>query len=55
MVDEAVILEAGRRLAAATPHARVILFGSHARGDAGPHSDLLRRSRPLPPHDEDGC
>jgi hypothetical protein len=40
MVDEAVILEAGRPLAAAKPHARVILFGSHARGDAGPHSDL---------------
>lgn len=40
MVDEAVILEAGRRLAAATQQARVILFGSHARGDAGPHSDL---------------
>jgi len=40
MVDEAVIREAGRRLAAATPRARVILFGSHARGEAGPHSDL---------------
>lgn len=40
VVDEAVILEAGHRLAAATPHACVILFGSHARGDAGPHSDL---------------
>jgi uncharacterized protein len=41
MVDEAVIQEAGRRLAdAAGGDARVILFGSHARGDAGPGSDL---------------
>jgi predicted nucleotidyltransferase len=38
--DEILIAEAGRRLAAAAPQARVILFGSHARGDAGPHSDL---------------
>jgi predicted nucleotidyltransferase len=36
-----VIDQAGRRIAAAarTP-ARVVLFGSHARGDAGPDSDL---------------
>lgn len=41
MVDESVIQEAGRRLAdAAGSDARVILFGSHARGDAGPGSDL---------------
>lgn len=41
MVDESVIQEAGRRLAgAAGSDARVILFGSHARGDAGPDSDL---------------
>jgi predicted nucleotidyltransferase len=41
MVDESVIQEAGRRLAdAAGGDARVILFGSHARGDAGPDSDL---------------
>ncbi len=26
--------------AAAPPGSRVILFGSHARGQAGPHSDL---------------
>jgi predicted nucleotidyltransferase len=39
--DETLIDEAGRRLAeAAPPQARVILFGSHARGDAGPRSDL---------------
>jgi predicted nucleotidyltransferase len=39
--DEAVIAEAGRRLAkAAPPRSRVILFGSHARGEADKHSDL---------------
>lgn len=40
MFDERVIAEAARRLGAAAPQARVILFGSHARGDAGPGSDL---------------
>jgi len=41
MVDESTIQEAGRRLAeAAGKDARVILFGSHARGEAGPASDL---------------
>lgn len=41
MVDEAVIEEAGKLLsAAAGESARVILFGSHAKGDAGPGSDL---------------
>lgn len=41
MVDESVIQEAGRRLAAAAGgDARVILFGSHARGEARPDSDL---------------
>jgi uncharacterized protein len=38
--DETLIAEAGRRLTEAAPQARVILFGSHARGDAGPRSDL---------------
>src|ERR1019366_7219913 len=39
--DDAVIEEAGRRLlAAAPPDTRVVLFGSHARGEAGRHSDL---------------
>ena len=39
-VDESLIAEAGRRLArAAGAHSEVILFGSHARGEAGPHSD----------------
>ncbi len=41
MFDEAVIEEAGRRLLEAAPRGtRVVLFGSHARGDAGKHSDL---------------
>jgi predicted nucleotidyltransferase len=40
MIDEATITEAGRRIAAAAPTARVILFGSHAREEANPHSDL---------------
>jgi predicted nucleotidyltransferase len=40
MFDEKLITEAARRLSAAAPQARVILFGSHARGDAGPGSDL---------------
>lgn len=40
MFDEALIQEAGKRLADAAPGARVILFGSHARGNAGPRSDL---------------
>ena len=41
MFDDAVIQEAGRRiLEAAPPGSRLILFGSHARGEAGEHSDL---------------
>ncbi len=41
MFDDVVIQEAGRRLLeAAPPGSRVILFGSHARGEAGEHSDL---------------
>jgi predicted nucleotidyltransferase len=38
--DEAMIDEAGRRLAAAAPGAKVILFGSRGRGEARPDSDL---------------
>jgi len=40
VIDETQIREAGRRLAGAAPGAQVILFGSHARGDAGDRSDL---------------
>lgn len=40
VVDETVIAEAGRRLAAAAPGAQVILFGSQVCGEASPHSDL---------------
>lgn len=40
VVDETLVAEAGHRLAAASPGAQVILFGSHARGEAGPHSDV---------------
>lgn len=40
IIDETLIAEAGRRLAAAAPESRVILFGSHARGEADPHSDV---------------
>jgi uncharacterized protein len=39
--DDAVIQEAGRRILQAAPsETRVILFGSHARGEANQHSDL---------------
>ena len=40
MTSEHLIAEAGRRLAEAAPDAQVILFGSHARGNARPGSDL---------------
>lgn len=40
MTDEALIARAAERLSAAAPEAKVVLFGSHARGDAGADSDL---------------
>ena len=40
MIAQDVIEEAARQIIAAAPGARVILFGSHARGTAGPDSDL---------------
>ena len=40
VANETLIAEAGRRLAEAAPDARVVLFGSYARGEAGPGSDL---------------
>ena len=40
-IDEATINEAGKRLVGASPAGtRVILFGSHARGEASRSSDL---------------
>jgi Nucleotidyltransferase domain len=38
--DKDLIVEASRRLAVAAPDAKVILFGSHARGEARSDSDL---------------
>ena len=38
--EEALIEEAGRRISAAAPDADVILFGSRARGEPRPDSDL---------------
>jgi uncharacterized protein len=40
MIDEGTIAEVGQRISQAAPSARVFLFGSHARGTAGPRSDL---------------
>lgn len=40
VIDDAQLREAGRRLVAAAPAARVILFGSHARGTAVERSDV---------------
>jgi predicted nucleotidyltransferase len=41
VIDEATISEAGRRLVGASPAStRVILLGSHAKGEAGKQSDL---------------
>jgi len=40
MVNEKTIDKAAQLLLDAAPGARVILFGSHARGDAGPGSDV---------------
>ncbi len=40
VVDETLVAEGGRRLAAAAPDAQVILFGSHAHEEGGPHSHV---------------
>ena len=40
MMDEGAILGAAQALLEAAPGSRVILFGSYARGDARPDSDL---------------
>ncbi|HST55225.1 MAG TPA: nucleotidyltransferase domain-containing protein [Solirubrobacteraceae bacterium] len=38
--DEANVREVGRRLAAEAPNARIVLFGSHARGSGTTRSDI---------------
>lgn len=40
MSAEKLIAEAASRLSEAAPDAQIIVFGSHARGDAQPGSDL---------------
>lgn len=40
MSSEELIAEAGRLIAEAAPDATVIVFGSHARGEANRYSDL---------------
>lgn len=40
MTNEALIAEAGRRIASAAPDARVIVFGSRAHGEPRNDSDL---------------
>jgi predicted nucleotidyltransferase len=40
MSNESLIDEARRRLVAAAPGAKVVLFGSRARGESRPDSDL---------------
>lgn len=40
MSSEELIAEAGRRIAEAAPGATLIVFGSHARGEANECSDL---------------
>ena len=48
--DRAAVLEAARTLAQHLPVERVVLYGSKARGDDGPDSDidlLILTSRPL--------
>lgn len=40
MTQDELIAEAGRRLTEAAPKAHIVLFGSHARGEAGLESDM---------------
>ena len=52
-VDEAVLAEIVRRLVQAVDPDRIVLFGSRARGDHRPDSDvdlLLVKPSVLPPH-----
>jgi len=39
-IDDRVLTELAARIGAAVPSCRVVLFGSHARGDARPDSDV---------------
>ncbi len=51
LIDSATINAAARRLHDAAPEAIIILFGSHARGDYDPDSDLdFLVIEPNPPH-----
>ncbi|MBI3693949.1 MAG: nucleotidyltransferase domain-containing protein [Acidobacteria bacterium] len=53
IVDQAVLAEIVRRLVEAVDPDRIILFGSRARGDYRPDSDvdlLLVKASALPPH-----
>lgn len=40
MTSDELIAEVGRRIAEAAPDATLIVFGSHARGEANKYSDL---------------
>ncbi len=40
VINETAIVEVALRIRATAPDAQVALFGSHARGEAGPDSDL---------------
>jgi uncharacterized protein len=40
VIDDALIREVTEKIVHAFDPERIILFGSHARGDAGPESDL---------------
>ena len=40
MTSDELIAEVGRRIAEAAPDATLVVFGSHARGEASKYSDL---------------
>jgi predicted nucleotidyltransferase len=54
IIDEAGIRRVVRRIVDATAPIRIVLFGSHGRGDAGPDSDLdlfIEMNSDAPPRD----